>query len=179
MVNKIRSILKRFIIKIRFPNKAISIDPSSIIYPKSRIRIISGGSIIIGKNCKIHDYSMILSYKGNIEIGDNCSVNPYTILYGHGGLKIGNGVRIAAHCVIIPSNHKFERLDVPIYQQGEISKGIIIEDDVWIGAHCSILDGVRIGKGCVIGAGSVVNKSLPDFSVAVGVPARVISKRGE
>lgn len=167
------------LVKLKFLGKPIEIGCPCNIFPKSIIKIISGGSIKMGKNCFVHDYAMILTYGGNIEIGDNCSFNPFTIVYGHGGLKIGNGVRIAAHCVIIPSNHNFDRLDIPIFRQGHTKKGIVIEDDVWIGTNCTILDGVTIGKGSVIGAGTLVNKSLPEYSVAVGVPARVLYKRNE
>jgi acetyltransferase-like isoleucine patch superfamily enzyme len=121
---------------------------------------------------------MLITYGGDIDIGVNCSVNPYCVLYGLGGLKIGDNVRIAAHTVIVPANHTFDDPSIPICRQPETKKGIIIEDDVWIGAGCRILDGVRIGRGSVIGAGSVVTKSIPEMSVAVGVPARVIRRRG-
>jgi len=99
------------------------------------------------------------------------------MIYGNGGLKIGNNVRIATHTIIIPADHSFEDLSIPIMLQAEKRKGIIIDDDVWIGASVKILDGVKIGRGCVIGAGSVVNHSIPDYSVAVGVPAKVIKSR--
>lgn len=170
-------IIDYFLKKIKFSHKHISIQDFNNISTGCFIKIINGGSIEIGKNCWILDHAMLLSYGGKIKIGDNCSVNPYTILYGHGGLTIGNSVRIAAHTVIIPSNHKFQDKSLPIYKQGHSMKGIIIEDDVWIGANCTILDGVILGKGSVIGAGSVVTKSIPSFSIAVGVPARVLSKR--
>jgi acetyltransferase-like isoleucine patch superfamily enzyme len=92
-------------------------------------------------------------------------------------LKIGDGVRIGAGTVIIPSNHVFSDPDVPIYLQGSAGTGICIEDDVWIGANCTILDGVHIGQGSVIAAGAVVNKDVAPYSVVGGVPARLIKKR--
>ena len=64
-----------------------------------------GGSVTIGRNCEIHPLAMILTYGGEIRIGDDCSLNPFSIVYGHGGVRIGNGVRIAAHTVVIPANH--------------------------------------------------------------------------
>lgn len=85
---------------------------------------------------------------------------------------------IAAHTVIIPANHNFDRMDLPISRQGLTTKGINIGNDVWIGANVVILDGVEIGDGCVIGASSVVTKSIPNNSVAVGNPAKVIKSRG-
>lgn len=137
----------------------------------------SSSRIEIGSNTQIHDSSMLLTYGGSIIVGSECSINPMCILYGHGGLIIGNQVRIAAQTVIIPANHNFSDIDQPICKQGHQAKGITIEDNVWIGSSVKILDGCRIGSGSVIGAGSVVTKSVPPFSIAVGVPAKVIKKR--
>jgi len=161
-----------------FSNK-VSVHPSTAIGFHAKVQNIGGGSIEIGKNCSILDYVMVLTYGGNIKIGNNVSIHHYSMIYGTGGLKIGNDVRIAAHVVITPAGHVFDKKDIPIRLQGATLKGIVVGDDVWIGSNATILDGVVIGKGCVIGAGSVVTKSLPDYSVAAGVPARVIYKRGE
>lgn len=136
------------------------------------------GSITIGNNNEILNGCLLMTYGGKIEIGDKCSINPYTIIYGHGkGVKIGNNVLIAAHSVIVPSNHVFSSTEIPINQQGECSKGIVIADDVWIGAGCKILDGVSIEKGAIIAAGSVVNKPVPAYAIVGGVPARIIKMR--
>jgi acetyltransferase-like isoleucine patch superfamily enzyme len=135
------------------------------------------GWISLGENCDIGEFAMILSYGGDIVIGSHCSVNPFSILYGHGGLKIGDHVRIAGHTVIIPAEHRFEDPNIPIAHQGATKKGIVIEDDVWIGTHCSILDGVTVGRGAVIGAGSVVTRDVSPFSVVAGVPAQRIRTR--
>jgi acetyltransferase-like isoleucine patch superfamily enzyme len=136
------------------------------------------GRIEIGKNCLIHPCAMLLPYDGFIKLGDECSVNPYTVLYGHGGLTIGNYVRIATHTVVIPANHIYDDPDTPITFQSVTQEGIVIEDDVWVGSHVTILDGVHIGKGCVIAAGSVVTKDVEPYTVIAGVPARPIKKRG-
>jgi acetyltransferase-like isoleucine patch superfamily enzyme len=75
------------------------------------------------------------------------------------------------------NNHVFSDPDQTIMSQGLETKGIVIEDDCWLGTGVRVMDGVTIGKGCVIGAGAVVTKDIPPYSVAVGVPARVISQR--
>jgi acetyltransferase-like isoleucine patch superfamily enzyme len=100
------------------------------------------------------------------------------MLNGQGGLEIGNDCLIASHVVFIPENHVFDRRDVAIREQGGTRKGIRIGDDVWLATGAVVLDGVSIGRGAVIGAGSVVTKDIPDYAIAVGVPARVIGQRG-
>ena len=137
----------------------------------------SGATIEIGPGTWLHYHCVLRTFGGWIRIGENCSVNPFAILYGHGGLNIGNNVRIAPQVVIAPMNHIYKDPDVPIWQQAIDGKGIIIEDDVWIGAGAIVLDGVKIGNGAVIGAGAVVTKDIPPYSVAVGIPAKVIKKR--
>jgi acetyltransferase-like isoleucine patch superfamily enzyme len=136
------------------------------------------GSISIGGTCLLMPGCIIASYGGAIRIGSHVSVNPYTILYGHGGLTIGDHTRIAAHCVIIPANHRFDA-SAPIAQQGLSRRGITIGSDVWIGAGARILDGVTIGDGAVIGAGAVVTRDVGCGAVVAGVPAKPISMRGQ
>jgi acetyltransferase-like isoleucine patch superfamily enzyme len=145
----------------------------------TRIQSIGGGKIKIGRHCNILDYASLITYGGNIEIGDNVSIHHNCMLNGTGGIKIGNDVRIAAHVVMLSADHVFKDRNVPIRLQEIELKEITVGDDVWIGANATILGGIDIGKGCVIGAGSVVTRSIPEYSVAVGVPARIICKRGE
>lgn len=181
ILRKIRLIHFLIAAKIRFFIKSytygVYIDKHCIIEKDVEFNTLYGGTISIGKNCALLKGCQILTYGGNIFIGNNCSINPYTIIYGQGNVTIGNGVRIAAHCIIIPSNHIFSEANIPIYEQGLENKGIIIEDDVWIGSGVRILDGITIARGCVIGAGSVVTKSTEAYGIYVGVPARKIKSR--
>ena len=135
------------------------------------------GEISIGKDTGLDVGVILRAYGGSITIGENCTINPYTILYGSGGLSIGNGVRIAAHSVVVAANHIFTDPDRYIYTQGETAEGITIEDDVWIGAGVRVLDGVTIAKGTVVAAGAVVTRSTEPYSVVGGVPAKKISSR--
>ena len=136
-----------------------------------------GGAIEIGNNTRIHDGVLILSYGGTLVIGDNCDINAYSVIYGVGGLIIGNNVLIAGHTMIIPASHTFSDKHQTIIEQGITAKGIKIEDDVWIAHGCSILDGITIGKGAVIAAGSVVNKDVDSYSVFAGAPVKKIKDR--
>ena len=105
-------------------------------------------------------------------IGVDCELN------GFGGITIGDYVMMGPETVIYTENHSTKRTDIPMQQQGyEAPKPVVIEDDVWIGRRVIILPGVTIGKGSVIGAGAVVSKDIPPYSVAVGVPARVVKSR--
>lgn len=157
---------------------AIKIGESTSVEFGAHVAIKLGGHIRIGDKCSIRRGALIYSFRGDISIGDRCSVNPYSILYGAGGLRIGNDVRIAAHAVIIPSQHIFDDPTKTIKQQGDRQIGITIEDDVWIGAHVTVLDGAHITKGCVIGAGSVVRGKTRPFGIYVGSPAKLIGIRG-
>jgi len=137
----------------------------------------TNGTVRLGDNVIICSGAKILTYGGNIILGKDCTVNPYVILYGHGNLRIGDSVRIAAGTIVIPANHKFDRTDVPIWRQGVNRLGIEIGNDVWIGSNACILDGVNIGDGVVVGAGSVVTCNIEPRTVVGGVPARVLKRR--
>lgn len=162
---------------VRFFGRSVDAHPSAWISLRSVIRVNCGGAITIGKNCEIHPFSMLLTHGGDIHLGDNCSVNPFTIIYGCGGAHIGNNVRIAAHVMVVPENHNPGTDAVPVRLSGNTRKGIRIDDNVWIGAGACILDGVSIGRNAVIGAGSVVTRSVPANTTVVGVPARVVKMR--
>ncbi len=133
--------------------------------------------IIIGDDGFILRGSMLHPYGGKIVIGKNIGVNLYCVIYGMGGVTIGDNVMMATSCVIVSANHNFERTDIPMNLQGVTCEEVKIGNDVWLGARVTVLAGVEIGEGSIIGAGSVVSKSIPPYSVAVGVPALVIKKR--
>lgn len=158
--------------------KSLLIGEGGKIAPSVTFSINRGSCIRLGPRCHISQGAILATCRGWIELGEDVSVNPYSILYGHGGLRIGNQVRIAAHCVIVPANHKFDRTDLPIFRQGQTRQGIVIGDDVWIGAHCTILDGAVIGSGAVIAAGAVVHGHVDPGSLYGGVPARKLKARG-
>lgn len=114
---------------------------------------------------------------GWIEIGESTYIGAYSCLAGP-NITIGRNCLIASHAGIYANNRNFDDPTRPIEEQGMTCQGIVIEDDCWLGTGVKVLDGVTIGKGSVIGAGAVVTRSIPPYSVAVGVPAKVISHRG-
>ena len=117
--------------------------------------------------------------QGHIEIGESTYIGPYTCLAGPGPIKIGKSCLIGSHSGIYGNNHNFTDPQQKIAEQGITCKGITIGDDCWLGTSVKVIDGVTIGQGSVIGAGAVVTKDIPPYSVAVGVPAKVISQRKE
>ncbi len=139
-------------------------------------------NIKIGKNFAISPYCQLLcqDIKGSeLVIGDHVALNYNVMINADRGGKIyiGNNVMIGPQTVLRASNHKFKNIDVPICEQGCAGGTIVVEDGVWIGANVVVLPNVKIGKGSVIGAGSVVNRDISEYCVAVGVPARVIKSR--
>lgn len=113
-----------------------------------------------------------------ISIGRHVSINEYVFIDGYGGVEIGDYCRIGHGSSFLSEEHGFASLDVPVYRQAKIPGQITLGRDVYFGAGVKVLKGVTIGDSCVIGAGAVVTKDIPPYSVAVGVPAKVIGKRG-
>lgn len=140
-----------------------------------------GGKVALGQNVHINRGTIIEVAGGStIEIGAHTHVQAYCNLYAYAGtsIRIGQHVMIAPQCGLFPYQHKVDDLDRAMERQGFVSKGdIVIEDDVWLGTGAKVMDGVRIGQGAIIGAGAVVTSDVPPFSIAVGVPARVIRTR--
>jgi acetyltransferase-like isoleucine patch superfamily enzyme len=116
--------------------------------------------------------------RGKIDIGEGTYINRYTILDAHERIRIGREVMIGPHCFITDGNHGMDPA-ASVKSQPMTAHPVEIEDEVWIGAHVTILPGVRIGRGAVIGAGSVVTRNIPANSIAIGVPARVRRMRDD
>lgn len=153
----------------------ISIHPTAKISSLADIEdSIRGSRIEIGNNTTIDSFVKIKPAGGNgdLIIGSNCVINSGCVLYTGNGIRIGDNVAIAANSTLAPTNHEYMSKDLLISQQGFKSSkgGILIEDDVWIGAGCIILDGAVIGKGCVIGAGCLIRGRLESYGVYFGNP---------
>lgn len=135
------------------------------------------GKILLQSGTKLSKGCVLDCFGGEITLGCNVFLGPYCVLYGHGNIRIGNDCLIAMGCKIIASNHAIPAQDALISFQPDVPKQIIIGNDVWLGADVKVLSGVTIGDGCIVGAGSVVTSDLPAYSIAVGVPAKVIKQR--
>lgn len=143
---------------------------SEFIHPQN---ILFHGGASLGK------LAFFSAEGGEIEIGENfsCNVNCHINASVGGKIKIGNGVLIGPNTMLRTANHKFDESNDEIQNQGHTYDDIIIEDNVWIGANCVILNGVRIGKAAVIAAGAVVNKDVQSFTLVGGVPAKLLKRK--
>lgn len=171
---------------------------SKIFHWKSPGEAVSGAgrkNVYIGKHCA-------LKGKSNIVLEDGVTVRPYTQIWSEGGtVRIGNGSEIGERCRISIANyleigkkvllspnvyitdcdHEYRNIDVPVIDQGIVQRGqkVSIGEGSYIGINTVIVGNVKIGKHCVIGANSIVNKDIPDFCVAVGCPAKIIKSYNE
>ncbi|GEN66733.1 MULTISPECIES: acyltransferase [Chryseobacterium] len=142
-------------------------------YISLRSSIRNHKHISLGKKVQINPFVTLWPLK--LEIGDHTQINPGTSIYGI--VSIGENVMIAPNCMIAGGNHNFLQTDIPMILQGSSEKGIIIEDDVWIGANSVITDGVTIKKGSIVAAGAVVTKDTEMYSINAGVPSIIIKFR--
>ena len=162
----------------------LKISPNARISPLADIEDSVRGSVI-----EIEDGVTVDSFvkinpaggTGDVLIGRDSTVNSGVAIYTGNGVSIGRRCAIAANCTFAPVNHEYADPDTPIVKQSFMASrgGVIVEDDVWIGANAVLLDGAILRSGCIVGAGAVVRTEIPRNAICVGVPARVISYRGE
>lgn len=156
----------------RYIGKGVAIDGfPEFIVPCCDIRLMN--NVRIGKRCVFQG-----GPNSKIEIADRVTINDGCYITSLFYITIGKGTSIGEYTSIRDYNHKFDEVGVPIKDQDYFGAPIEIGEDVWIGRGCIILPGITIGSGAVIGANSVVTKDVPPFSVAAGVPAKIIKVRG-
>ncbi len=160
----------------------LKISPNARISPLADIEdSVRGSKIVIEDGVVIDSFVKIkpAGGDGDIVIGRNCSINSGVVMYIGNGIEIGADVAIGANSTLAPTNHEYRSSDKLIRDQRFMPSrgGIVIEDDVWIAANVVLLDGAHLGKGCVVGAGSLVRGKLAPYSVNVGSPTRVIGYR--
>lgn len=143
-----------------------------------RFRVLGDLLITLGDRVAFRD-DIYLGGDGELIIGSHTAINAGCMITAMEKVEIGSNVMLAPNVCVLDVDHSFQRRDIPIAQQGYRIKPVVIEDDVWIGTGAVITKGVRIGKGAIIGANSVVTRDIPSFAIAVGIPARVIKGRPE
>jgi len=136
-----------------------------------------GSDTFIMHHTALHVFNFRQLPQAGITIGKNCFLGEFNVVRGQGGVSIGDNVYTGPMVKVVAVNHIYDDPLRPIREQGITAKGIVIEDDVWLGAGVTVVDGVTIGQGSVIGAGAVVKDDIPPYSIAVGVPAKPIKNR--
>lgn len=145
------------------------------LHPTAKIEDLS--KLLIGNNAQIWEY-VIIRAGLHLEIGEESQIGPFCVFFGGNNIKIGKNVIIAPHCVFAAGNHDYKQFLTPMRFASSISDGpIIIEDNVWIGANCTITDNVLIGTESIVAANSVVTKNVEPYSIVGGVPAKKIGMR--
>jgi acetyltransferase-like isoleucine patch superfamily enzyme len=158
--------------KVRVGDRLV-VDDNVVLDAKgaSNEGISIGDDVFVGRN------TLIYCQNGDIEIGSNTNIGSNCQIFSSGHVSIGNDVLMAAYAYVIGGGHSYEQDDVPIIQQERVSKGIRIEDGVWIGAGVKILDGVSIGRDSILAAGTVVTGDVPAGAIVAGLPGKVIRQR--
>lgn len=134
--------------------------------------------IKIGDNFEIYDYCVIeLGHKAKFVIGQNCLISYGVVLQCREKVKFGDFVQVGEYTSIRDTTHHYGRKEIPVKFQPDISRGVEIGNDVWIGRGCIILPGTKIGNGVIIGANSVVKGEFEDYGIYAGCPAKLIKKR--
>jgi acetyltransferase-like isoleucine patch superfamily enzyme len=180
---KIRGFFKRFIYsasrRLYWHLQGAAFGENTFI---SKLSITWPHQVQIGSHCILED-DIFLKFDGpwkpgpSIVIGDQTFIGRACEFNISKQITVGNNCLIASGCKFIDHNHGMTLLDKPMNQQPALEKAIFLEDDVWLGANAIVLKGVHIGKGAIIGAGSVVTKSVPSNEVWAGVPAKKIRDR--
>jgi acetyltransferase-like isoleucine patch superfamily enzyme len=182
--NFMNPLLKKFLQRLRAARlcrPGVTLTAPALIGPG--VRAVPGwrdgqpGQIRIAASSRLETGVLLEAWGGRIQIDHDVFLGPYCVIYGHGSVEIGPDTLISMHCNILSSNHTIPPAAVAIRSQPDVLKPTSIGRDVWLGAGVTVLGGVTIGDGCIVGAGAVVSHDLPAFSIAIGVPARVVGQR--
>ena len=165
-------------ITIRHPYK-ITIEDNVVIDDNCMLdaKGVDNQGIIIKEGVYIGRNSILSCKNGNIIISKNVNIGFNCDIFSASKVKIGENTLIAAYSYIIGGGHNYTRTDIPIPEQEKHSYGIEIGKNCWIGAGVNVLDNITIGDETIIGAGAVITKDIPSYSIAAGVPAQVIKSR--
>ncbi len=161
--------------RLQAQNKGLTLGQNVEVRSPQHLKL--GRDVQIDKGVLLHCGGMDWSEgKGHIHIGDASYIGPNCVLFGAGEIEIGAHVLISPGVIIASHQHTFARRDIPMSEQTSEFAPVVIEDNVWIGSNATIIPGVRVGTGAVIGAGAVVTRDVAANSLVLGVPARAVKQ---
>lgn len=177
--NRIANIINTYIFKIKYA-PFVYLELGAVVEKGVKIRFLninnSSIRLVLRKNSRIKR-NVIIQGSGYFELGENSYIGSYSVVGVNKKIIIGKNVMISDNVSIRDTDHKFDKINVPMIFQGIDTDKIFIEDDVWIGHGVIITKGVKIGKGAIVAAGAVVTKDVPPYTVVGGVPAKIIKYR--
>ncbi len=163
---------------LRHPHKIVIgnnvvIDDSCVLDAKGQDNegIVIGDNVFVGRN------TLVYCQNGNICIGDNANIGSNCQIFSANSVSIGQDVLMGAYSYLVGGGHIAQDVTISINRQGRKALGITVGEDVWLGAHVTVLDGITIGKGVIAGAGAVVKDSVSPYAIIGGVPAKVLGDR--
>lgn len=167
-------------VTLRHPHKirigdSVTIDDGCVLDAKG----VANRGITIGNRVFIGRSTILTCKDGDLEIGDDVSIGFNCSIFSASEVRIGPSTLLAAYCFLVGGGHQYDRVDIPVIQQARPSKGIEVGPNVWLGTRVTVLDGTHVGEGAIVGASAVVTGDVPAFSIAAGIPARVIRARHE
>jgi len=165
-------------ITIRHPNR-ITIEDNVVIddFCVLDAKGLDNNGIYISEGTFIGRSSIIYCKNGDIILGRNVNISFNSMVFSGSRVSLGENVILASFVYIIGGGHDYSRTDIPVSDQEKPSLGIEVGKNCWLGAGVKVFDGVKIGQDTIVGAGAVVVKDIPEFSIAAGVPARVAKSR--
>ena len=172
LTEHLSSSTRKCITRLAYPG--VSFGKGCTLYPGAKIRTFDGGHVIIGAGVSVLPCSIIDAKGATVRIGDGCIVGLASYIVGCAGIEIGANTLIAEHATIRDQDHNFDDPAVPVEAQGRTSAPVSIGENCWIGAKVTITRGVSIPAGSVIGANSVVTRSLSGGQVYAGAPAKML-----
>lgn len=150
-------------------------------YINMNVKFVNRGTIILGNDVTVRPSTCVYANNGRsiVSFGNHTEIGNHSTISSHVEVVLEDGVLTGPHVFISDHNHEYRNPDIPVYKQGVMSAGgskVVIGEGSWLGTNVVVVGNVRVGKHCVIGANSVVTKDIPDYSVAAGIPCKVIKQ---
>lgn len=172
---QIRKLVRRFLLPGAAVSAYYALKFGCLISPKAEVEV--SPQLRIGRNTEVGSFTKV-KVDGPLAIGNRSFIGPNCFISSHsGGVTIGDFAMVGAGSSIVGSDYRYDNVDVPIFEQGLISKGITIGENVWLGVGVVVVDGTSIGAGSIVTPNSVVSGNIPPRSIAQGNPAKVIFTR--